>query len=301
MSTVNELRERLLAGLPCSERNIEVSGVRTALLEAGDGPPLVLLHGGIECGGVYWAPVIERLAARYRLIVPDLPGLGQSAPIERLDPGGFDGWFGQLIRATTDESPLVIAHSLAGPLVARFASRQSNSMRRIVICGAPGIASYRMPLRLQYVAVRFAIRPTARNNKNFERFVLLDREGTRARDPHWFDAFSEYARTLAVVPHTKRAMWQLIGSGKKRIPDEDLRRIPVPVDLLWGRDDRVVPIRVAEDARRRLGWPLQVVPGAAHVPHMEQPDAFVEAIAALDPQPSGTHSLSGIRERITVS
>jgi hypothetical protein len=52
-------RERMLAGLPTTERRIELAGVSTALLEAGDRPSLVLLHGGIECGGAYWAPVIN--------------------------------------------------------------------------------------------------------------------------------------------------------------------------------------------------------------------------------------------------
>jgi 2-hydroxymuconate-semialdehyde hydrolase len=196
---------------------------------------------------------------------------------------------------------MVVAHSLPGTLAAGFASRHGSDLRRVVIYGAPGIGPYRMPLRLRYVAIRFAVRPTAQNNERFERFALLDRDATRGRDPEWFDAFSEYARTLATRPHTKRAMWQLIGAGTKRVSDEELRQIPVPVDLMWGAADRMVPIDVAENASRRLEWPLHVVSDAAHVPHMEQPDAFVDAIAALDPQPSGTHSLSGIRERITVS
>ena len=58
----NRARDRLLADLPVTERRVRLARVSTALLEAGDGPPLVLLHGGIECGGAYWAPVISSLA-----------------------------------------------------------------------------------------------------------------------------------------------------------------------------------------------------------------------------------------------
>ena len=50
-------RERMLAGLPVDERRLDLAGASTAVLEGGDGPPLVLLHGGIECGGAIWAPV----------------------------------------------------------------------------------------------------------------------------------------------------------------------------------------------------------------------------------------------------
>ena len=76
----HKARARLLRGLAVEERRIEVNGIGTTVLEGGDGPPLLLLHGGIECGGIYWAPVISRLAQDHRLIVPDAPGLGESEP-----------------------------------------------------------------------------------------------------------------------------------------------------------------------------------------------------------------------------
>ncbi|HLM32104.1 MAG TPA: alpha/beta fold hydrolase, partial [Solirubrobacterales bacterium] len=68
-------RDRMLAGLPVTERRLDVAGIETAVLEGGVGPPLILLHGAIECGGAYWAPVIPALAGRHRVIVPDVPGL----------------------------------------------------------------------------------------------------------------------------------------------------------------------------------------------------------------------------------
>lgn len=140
-----------------------------------------------------------------------------------------------------------------------------------------------MPLRLRYVAIRFGIRPTARNAKRFERFALLDLDATRSRDTQWFDAFSEYTRARATVPHVKRTMRQLLTAGTKQIHDEELRQISVPVDLFWGQDDRMVPCALAEGASNRLGWPLHIIPGAAHAPHVEQPDAFVQAMTDLDP------------------
>lgn len=48
--------------------------------------------------------------------------------------------------------------------------------------------------------------------------------------------------------------------------------------LLWGRDDRMVPVHLAEMAAARLGWPLHVIDGAAHAPHIEQPEPFVAAL-----------------------
>ncbi len=118
-------RRRMLAGVRVTDRRLQVAGVHTAVLEAGDGPPLVLLQGGIECGGAYWAPVIARLAERFRLVVPDLPGLGESAPPAR--PDAFAGWFAALLRETCPEPPALVAHSLGGSLAARFAAAHAGT------------------------------------------------------------------------------------------------------------------------------------------------------------------------------
>ena len=149
-----EDRARLLRGLAVEERRIEVAGIGTTVLEGGDGPPLVLLHGGIECGGAYWAPVIPRLAG------------------------------------------------------------------------------------------------------------------------DWLDAFTAYTRSRAQVPHVKRTMRYLIGTCTKQVHGQ----IHVPTTLLWGAKDRFVPLALAEEASARLGWSLQVIDDAGHVPHIEQPDAFLEEV-----------------------
>src|SRR6266508_3623535 len=72
-----DAREELLAGLPVAERRIELAGVTTAVLEGGDGPPMVLLHGPGEFAAG-WLRVLPDLAADHRVVVPDLPGHGAS-------------------------------------------------------------------------------------------------------------------------------------------------------------------------------------------------------------------------------
>jgi 2-hydroxymuconate-semialdehyde hydrolase len=271
----------MLAGLPVTERGLDVGGIETAVLEGGDGPPLVLLHGGIECGGAYWAPVLARLAERHRLVVPDVPGLGESAPVDRLDDDTFAVWFTGVLEQLRCVRPTLVAHSLLGSAAARFASRRSQLLRGLVVYGAPGVGPYRMPLRLRYVAIRFAIRPSARNAERFDRFALLDLDALRRRDPDWSAAFDAYTRDRASVSHVKRTMRRLIATETKQIPDAELDRIAVPTTLVWGRHDRMVPLALAQGAASRHGWPLRVVDGAAHAPHIEQPDAFVETLSPI--------------------
>jgi 2-polyprenyl-6-methoxyphenol hydroxylase-like FAD-dependent oxidoreductase len=81
----NSARENLLAGLPVTERRRHLAGVSTSVLEGGEGPPMVLLHGPGEFAAT-WLPVLPRLAGTHRVIVPDLPGHGAS----QVDKGPLD-------------------------------------------------------------------------------------------------------------------------------------------------------------------------------------------------------------------
>jgi pimeloyl-ACP methyl ester carboxylesterase len=137
-----------------------------------------------------------------------------------------------------------------------------------------------MPFGLLVAAILLDLRPTARNNERFEHWVFRDLEQTRQRDPEWFDAFNAYSLSCGAVPHVKRAMRQVIDTGTKEIPAVELRHIRVPTGLLWGRYDRIAPLRLAEGASAQYGWPLQIVEDASHAPHIEQPGAFVQALHA---------------------
>jgi pimeloyl-ACP methyl ester carboxylesterase len=274
-------RERMLSDLPVATRTVDVGGVATAVMEAGDGPPVLLLHGGIECGGAMWAPVVTELARRHRVVAPDLPGLGESAPVPRLDVDTFARWLTELAEQTCLERPVVVAHSLTGSLAARVATRGGDLMSRLILYAAPAIGPYRMPLRLRYVAIRFAVRPNPDNAERFERFALFDYDATRRRDPAWYDAFAAYTRSRAIQPHVKTTMRQLIAVQTKPIPDSELARIQVPTALVWGRHDRMVRVDIGTAAASRHCWPLHVIDGAAHAPHIEQPQAFVETLAGI--------------------
>ena len=272
-----DARARMLAGLSLGERRLPVAGVSTVVLEGGRGTPLILLHGGIECGGAVWAPVAQALADTHHVVVPDLPGLGESEPVERVD-AAFADWLRALIGLTCEKPPALVAHSLAGGLAARFAARHGDLLRKLVIYAAPGIGPYRIPLGLRVVAMRFGLRPTERNAERFDRFAFFDFDEARRRDPAWFEAFSAYTRQRAVVPQVKRTMGRLLKAGAKQAPDSDLRSIEVPTTLIWGRQDRFVPLVLAEAASSRLAWPLQSIEHAGHVPHIERPDAFLHVL-----------------------
>jgi pimeloyl-ACP methyl ester carboxylesterase len=283
----SDLRDEMLAGTGGRVRDLDISGVRTSVIEAGDGPPLVLLHGGIECGGIMWTPVIADLARRHRVVAPDAPGLGQSAPVDRLDIEAFTRWFDAFLQVAELDHPALVAHSLLGSMAARYASQRSERLGHLIVYSAPGVGPYRIPWQLRYAAIRFAIRPTPRNGERFDRFALLDLDATRRRDPDWYRSFDAYNRAQARRRHVKRTMNRLVADQTKPIAAADLGHIDVPVSLLWGRADRMVPLSIGQAAANDHGWPLEVIDDTAHAPHIENPERFVTALATLlDDQPT---------------
>ena len=280
-------RARLLEGTGLAERRQRLAGISTAILEAGSGPPLILLHGGIECGGVYWAPAVARLAQEHRLVLPDLPGLGESEPAPQLDTGTFASWLGASMSANWPAAahprralPLRQPRGAIRSRARRFAAEVARLRiaRRRALPDATGLV---------YAAIRFGMRPSRRNSERFDRWAFFDLEQARARDPGWFEAWTLYTMSRARVQQVKRTMRKLISRGRKRVPDDVLRRIQVPTTLLWGRHDRFVPLAVGEQASKSLGWRLRVIDRAGHVPHIERPESFVGALrATIDPHPN---------------
>ena len=278
--TMGSARERMLAGSPVKERRLRLAGVSTSLLEAGDGPPLVLLHGAIESGGAYWAPVIERLAERHRVVVPDVPGFGESEPVADLTPDVFADWFGALLRETCEDRPALVGHSMGGSLAARYAVQHGESLSRLVIYAGTGVGPYRIPVALAIRVIRFGLRPSEKNADRLDEFGFFDLDAARRRDGEWIKAWSLYCRERATVPHVKRAMRRLIQRCKKQVPEAELRRITIPTSLIYTSHDRFVPLSVAQWASARLGWPLRVIDEVGHVPHIERTEVFGDELQA---------------------
>lgn len=273
-----DTRARFLEGLVVEERRIDVNGIDTSMLESGQGPPLVLVHGAIQAGGVIWWRVIPRLAKTYRVIAPDLPGLGASAPANPLEAATVAGWLDRLIGMTCDQPPVVVAHSAPGALAARFAVERGERVRRLVLVDAAGLGPFRPSPRVVVALLRSSLRPSVPGFERFMRRVTADLDRIRKEDSRRWEALGGYVVSRAVIPEVKQAMRQLVKAGTRRIADADLRSITVPTVLVWGRQDPLIRLRIAEAASARLGWPLRVVEEAGHLPHVEQPDAFVDAL-----------------------
>jgi pimeloyl-ACP methyl ester carboxylesterase len=274
-------RERLLTGIPVTERRLELAGISTAVLEGGEGPPFILLHGPGEFGAK-WMRVIPDLVQTNRVIAPDLPGHGASGlPDGALDAGRVLAWLDELIERTCDAPPVLVGHLLGGAIAARYAGEYTDRLSGLVLVGSLGLGKFRPSPRFAAALVRFMVHPSERSSERLWQRCTVDLAGVQRQMGERWDTFEAYYVDRAREKSGKTALRSLMGSvGTPVIPDDELARIVVPTTLIWGRENTGVRLAVGEAASARHGWPLRVIDAAGDDPPMEQPQAFLAALRA---------------------
>ena len=278
----SDARARVLEGLPVSESTRQLAGISTAVLEAGEGPPMVLLHGPGEYAAK-WLRVIPDLVQSHRVIVPDLPGHGTSAVApDRLDVETVMLWLSELIDATCSEPPVLVGQILGGAIAARFATRHSGRIRRLVLVDSLGLSAFEPAPDFGQALMGFLEDPSEAAHDHLWSKCAYDLDRLRADMGDQWDRIKAYNLDRAADASLGAAQHVLMGSfGRPPIPDSELSRISVPTFLIWGRHDLATSLSVAENTAARYGWPLKVIDGAADDPPIEQPEAFVDALRAI--------------------
>lgn len=273
------IRERLLAGLPVTERRLPLAGVSTAVLEGGDGPPIVLLHGPGEYAAK-WMRVIPDLVTTYRVVAPDLPGHGTSEVADGpLDVDRVLAWLGELIERTCTSPPALVGQILGGAIAARFASGGRSRLGRLVLVDALGLGPFQPAPEFGVALTDFVARPTEETHDRLWRRCAFDLDRLREQMGERWEQLKAYNLDRARAPGLSAVQHGLMAQfGMAAIPPADLARIAVATTLIWGRHDLATPLQVAETASARYGWPLQVIEDAADDPPLEQPDAFLRAL-----------------------
>jgi pimeloyl-ACP methyl ester carboxylesterase len=276
----DDARRQLLAGAPVRERRLDLAGVSTAVLEGGDGPPVVLLHGQGGWAGM-WLPVVADLVRTSRVVAPDLPGLGASeVPDGPPDAARVLAWLGELIEHTCPAPPALVGASLGASIAARFAIAHPDRLSRLALVGAGSLGRFRPAPGVVLAMIGFIARPGERTRDRFLRQVTVDPARVRALMGDRWEASQAYNLDRARTPSVRAANRRLLRElGTKTIPPQELARIAVPTTLIWGRHDRVMRLRIAEEASARYGWPLHVIEDAGHF-SIEQPEPFRAALRA---------------------
>jgi FAD/FMN-containing dehydrogenase/pimeloyl-ACP methyl ester carboxylesterase len=275
-------RERLTEGLPVSERQLMLAGVSTAVLEGGEGPPVVLLHGP-SANATHWMRVLPGLARSHRVIAPDLPGHGASQPVEgRHGFAALLAWLGQLIERTCDSPPVLVGHALGGAIAARFAAGDGDRIRALVLVDALGLAPFDPAPDFGAALQEYVTEPSERTHDLLWGHCALDLERLREGMGELWAPFAAYNVDRARIPGRRAALGRMMGElGLPAVPEEELAAIRVPTTLVWGRHDLATPTAIAERARDRFGWPLEMIEDCGDDPPVERPDEFLAVLRPL--------------------
>jgi pimeloyl-ACP methyl ester carboxylesterase len=250
-----------------SKTLIHVSGMDIELERRGKGQPLLLLHGeeGLEAE----APFIEELARDFEVFMPSAPGFGNS---ERPD------WISSvddiayvcldLVEKLALKNCPVMGFSFGGWLAAEIATKDDSFISHLVLVGAYGIKAGGPYDR--DIADFWTLHPSE---------VLARKWHDKEKGKRDFPSMSEEKLGIVArnVESLARFAWEPFMHNPKL--KRRLHRIKVPTRLIWGEHDGIVtPAYGKAYADAIPGAMLQVIPGAGHFPHIEQPEAFMAAL-----------------------
>ena len=242
----------------------------------GSGQPLFLLHSLLSDRASFDA-IVPRLSQSFRVIVPELPGFGQSQAVS----GGFAEVADRMAEAVTDaaggDEAIVLGNGYGGFVALQMAIRHPNIAAKLILadCGAAFSASGREAFRNMAAASRAkglaAITDVAMRRLFAPEFqadhpdLMRDRREAFLRtDPKVFRAACEALAELDLRP--------------------ELARVEVPVLVLVGEHDEATPPPMSHELAAGLPHAhLEIIAGCAHVPQLQSPEVFLDAIGDFLP------------------
>jgi pimeloyl-ACP methyl ester carboxylesterase len=263
------------------ERSLNHAGTRIRYLAGGSGPPIVLVHG-LGGAAANWRRVAPELAAHHRVLVPDLPGHGGSAPLG--GASSLDPYAESLLALAAAEDAVPapwVGHSLGGLVALRAAALRPEAVTGIVLAAAAGISSASRIGKLTVTLI--GVTEPGKFLGRRRRRVARSRAGRTlafgwwgVADPAALDPQMAEAFLVGPTRHT-----DTLTAGKALVvsdPRRDLHRVTCPVLCLWGTNDNWVPLADGMEYARRLRAPLRTIADCGHLLIGERPDAVVRAI-----------------------
>lgn len=263
---------------------VRAGGLRLSCYAAGEGRPLVLLHG---LGGskISWLPVLDALARRFRVIAPDLPGHGESdKPATDYTPRFYAGVTRQLMDELGLERAVMLGNSMGGRAALEVAVRSPSRVSALALLGPamPG-------LRWRYLMALTRIVPTEFGRIPFplrERWMrgMVRRMFARPQDMSG-ETFSVAAEEFIRVYRSPAARMAFFSTLRHLVTERPgpfwttMRRVKQPVLVLFGEEDRLVPPSLGSRLAESLpNATFRSLPAVGHVPQVEAPDEVLDAI-----------------------
>jgi len=270
------------------QRWMVVGGRRVNVIELGSGPPIVFVHG-LSGSWQNWLEQLPVFARDHRVVAFDLPGFGASEmPSETITISGYARFIDELMSALEMSSAAVVGNSMGGFIGAELAIAFPERVERLVLVSAAGLTiEHQRDERVLAVLKTLDKRLAAYAGWFGTRSEALARRPRARRMILGLVAYSPEQLPSALVAE------QVRGSGKPGfVPALDaltsypirdrLPEIACPALIVWGAEDRLVPVSDADEFARLIPNSRKVVwPQTGHLAMLERPEAFNRLLAAF--------------------
>jgi pimeloyl-ACP methyl ester carboxylesterase len=296
------------------QRWVTVEGRPVNVVELGEGPPVVFVHG---LGGCWqnWLEQLPHFAASHRVLAVDLPGFGHSPmPEKKISIRGYAETLDRLLDALDIEAAAYVGNSMGGFIGAELAISFPHRVERLVLAAAAGVTEDHelsgglkgFWRRDQWPTLEQQWRRRFAKARDSDRQMALIRRGLRVAGMYtaWVAAHSDafarrprlrhvllglVVRRPARIPAALAAE-QIRGAGKPGFIDavddlldyrirERLGEIACPTLIVWGTDDYLVPVRDASTFEELIPNARKVIlEDTGHVPQLERPAEFNEEV-----------------------
>jgi len=249
---------------------ITVFGAKVHYVDAGTGSPVILLHGLADDIGV-WESVMPALAAKHRVIALDQIGFGRSdKPLLDYRVATFVDFLDRLLDELKIDHASLVGNSLGGWIAADFALAHPERIDRLVLCDAAGYAALGKNMNARTLsALRLASRddirylgPLTFHDKRFYEDVdLAFKQRVTAGDGYTID------RVVDSIIRNEDVLDGRLGAIRK------------PTLIVWGHEDKVIPLNFAERFHKEIAnSQLRIIDNCGHMPHVECPDEFTRIV-----------------------
>lgn len=220
---------------------VDAGGIKTNYLEAGEGPPVVLVHGSGPGVTAYanWRLTIPALAEQFHVYAPDMVGFGYTDRPEGINYN-MDTWVDQIVGffdALNLERANVVGNSFGGALCIALADRHPDRVERLVLMGAVGVE---FPITEGLDAV-WGYEPSVENMRRIMDYFAYNRELLT-------DELAEVRYRASIEPGFQESFSAMFPAPRQRwvdamaTPEERIRALPHETLVVHGRDDKVIPL-----------------------------------------------------------
>jgi pimeloyl-ACP methyl ester carboxylesterase len=244
---------------------VDVDGCRINLRRGGSGQPLLFLHGASGVPAIL--PFMEKLAQRFEVLVPEHPGYGLSDEPEWLDNIHDVAYFYlDFLKSLNLPKTILIGSSLGGWIAMEMAVRDTSRIKSLVLVSPAGIRAPGVQ-----PADTFLMSPEELARQLFHDPKLAAARLAEPVTPESIDLSLKNRHTTA------RLAWE------PRFHDPHLskwlHRIDIPAQIIWGDEDRILPVAFLDTLRKLLpAAQIAVMQDAGHLPHVEKPQEFCDLV-----------------------